>query len=198
MVLLLLIHANSFFSKRMVALYALASVLILIIVLLALFFLFPDNAFVHRLSNVFEGRDTSFRGRTFDAFYLGWKIADMKSIIWGSGLGQTKLLGLELWQTYYRAIFTQNSIAIPNAVGETLAVFGLVGVCIRFGLQVYFFFKAKVFQNHYRLLLFLFVLIYQFTGSFMFNIAEYVIWILAFSNIFPDFNKTKEPVKSLA
>ena len=37
----------------------------------ALVFLFPDNVFLQRLSNVFSGRDTSFKGRTYDAFYLG-------------------------------------------------------------------------------------------------------------------------------
>jgi hypothetical protein len=45
-----------------------------------------------------------------------------------------------------------------------------------------------VWTNYYRLLLFLFVFIYQFTGSFITNVAEYVIWILAFTNTFHQFD----------
>ena len=66
---------------------------------------FSDNIFFQRLENVFVGRDTSFEGRTFDAFYLGYEIASMKSIWFGAGPGQIKVLGLELWNTYYRAYF---------------------------------------------------------------------------------------------
>jgi hypothetical protein len=38
--------------------------------------------------------------------------------------------------------------------------------------------------------------IYQFTGSFMTNIAEYVIWVLAYTPAFREFDKNKliEPV----
>lgn len=196
LLLLLITNAGSFFAKKIVAVYILFGVLILIVALIALFFLFPDNAFFLRLSNVLEGRDTSFRGRTYDAFYLGWKVSEMKSVFWGSGLGQTKVLGLELWESYYRARFTINSIAIPNAVGDTVAIFGIAGLIIRFGLQIFLFFRTKVYGNYYRLLLFLFVFIYQFTGSFIYNIAEYVIWILAFSSVFPELDKKKQPEKS--
>ena len=109
--------------------------------------LFPDNFFVLRFNNVLEGKDSSFIGRTYDAFYLGWKIAEMKSILFGSGLGQTKVLGLDLWTKYYAYNFTINQIAIPNVIGDTLAVYGLVGVFIRIGLQIYFFFRTTVFNN---------------------------------------------------
>ena len=156
-----------------------------------LLLLFPDNFFVLRFNNVLEGKDSSFIGRTYDAFYLGWKIAEMKSILFGSGLGQTKVLGLDLWTKYYAYNFTINQIAIPNVIGDTLAVYGLVGVFIRIGLQIYFFFRTKVFNNYYRLALFIFIFIYQFTGSFLYNIAEYVIWILAFVNVFDEFDKKK-------
>ena len=144
---------------------------------------------MQRLANVLGGRDTSFKGRTYDAFYLGRKVAEMKSIFFGSGLGQTKVLGMELWKKYYANNFTINEVAIPNAMGETLAIFGLAGISIRLTLQVFFFFQTKVFSNYYRLVLFIFVFIYQFTGSFIYNVAEYVIWILAFTNVFEEFNK---------
>jgi hypothetical protein len=37
-------------------------------------------------------------------------------------------------------------------------------------------------------MLFIFIFVYQFTGSFITNLAEYVIWILAFTNAFPQFD----------
>jgi len=115
----------------------------------------------------------------------------LKSLFWGSGLGQTKLLGGELWKEVYHQAYAMNEIAIPNAVAETLAVFGIVGVLIRLGLEIHFFLRTRVYNNHYRLALFIFMFIYQFTGSFIFNIAEYAIWILAFNNVFEEFDKPK-------
>jgi hypothetical protein len=193
LLLLLLLNAGAFFPKRMMAVYILIFLLILLIALIVLLFSFPDNIFMQRLFNVLEGRDSSFKGRTYDAFYLGRKVAEMKGILFGSGLGQTKLLGLELWRKYYGHEFTISEVAIPNATGETLAIFGLAGVSIRLALQGFFFFHTKVFNNYYRLALFIFVFIYQFTGSFIYNIAEYVIWILAFTNVFDEFNKKRKP-----
>jgi hypothetical protein len=191
----LLIKPAAFFSAKKAPIYILAGFSVLIIGLVAALLIFPENIFVQRLNNVLEGRDTSFKGRTFDAFTLAWRIAEMKSTIWGSGLGQIKVLGLELWREFYRYNFTINEIAIPNAVAETLAVFGIIGVCIRLGLEIILFFRTKVYNNYYRLLLFLFVFIYQFSGSFIYNIAEYVIWILAFSPVFSQFDKQKYRLK---
>jgi hypothetical protein len=48
-----------------------------------------------------------------------------------------------------------------------------------------------VWRNYYRLLLFTFIFIYQFTGSFITNVAEYVIWIMAFTPVFREFDKGK-------
>lgn len=153
---------------------------------------FHDNLLFLRISNVFSGNDSSFKGRTYDSFYLGWTIASKKSLFWGSGLGQIKVLGVDLFKEYYQSNdFTTNSVAIPNAVGETLAVFGVFGLVLRFFFEFYFFIKTRVWENYYRLGLFIFIFIYQFTGSFMMNLAEYTIWILAFHpHIFPEFKKT--------
>ena len=67
-------------------------------------------------------------------------------------------------------------VVIPNAVGDTLAAFGIFGIALRLVLQIVFFFQNQgAYSNYYRLALFLFIFIYQFTGSFITNIAEYVI-----------------------
>ena len=111
--------------------------------------------------------------------------------MFGVGPGQTKSIGLDFFKEFYNyANFTENEIGIPNSLGDTLATFGVVGVIIKLCLEVYFFLKAKVYNNFYRLGLFLFIFIYQFTGSFITNIAEYIIWLMAFSPwLFKEFDK---------
>jgi hypothetical protein len=192
-------NINFFFPKQKLAIYFILGSIVLFITLIVLIHFFPDNIFFTRIRNVLEGRDTSFRGRTFDSFYLGWHIATEKSIFFGVGPGQAKEVGLELFREYYNhGDFTIDDVVIPNAVGETLAAFGLIGLAIRFFLEIYFFFKTRVYENHYRLSMFLFIFVYQFTGSFLTNIAEYAIWILAFHRgLFPEFNRSSVKVDSM-
>ena len=103
------------------------------------------------------------------------------------------MIGLETFVKFYKwEGFTTGTIAIPNSIGDTLAVFGVLGVLLKLALEIYFFFKTQVYSNFYRLALFLFIFIYQFTGSFISNIAEYVIWLMAFyPTLFPEFDKKK-------
>jgi hypothetical protein len=185
----MLAHFRSLFTLKQKAFFIIAGIFLAVAGLPIVFALFPDNVFVQRMNNVFIGRDSSFKGRTIDAFYLGYEVARMKSILFGSGLGQVKVLGKELWESYYHHRFGINDIAIPNAMAETLAVFGFAGVAARLLMQVYFFFCTKVFSSYYRFALFAFAFVYQFTGSYIFNIAEYVIWILAFTPVFEEFDR---------
>jgi hypothetical protein len=151
----------------------------------------PGNVLFKRLANVFGGKDTSFKGRTTDSFFIAWQIAKMRSILFGCGLGQIKVLGVDVLRHFYQSnTYTVANTAIPNVLAETLATFGLAGLFLRLGTEVYFFFRTKVYRNYYRLSLFVFIFIYQFTGSYLTNIAEYVIWILAFTpGLFPEFDK---------
>ena len=149
---------------------------------------FPENSLFVRLENIFSGHDTSGKGRTSDAFILANQILEKKSAAWGVGPGQIKILGGDIVRSYYLYDLDYNTIAIPNAAAETLAIFGWVGLCIRILIELTLFFYTKVWKNYFRLLLFLFIFLYQFTGSFITNVAEYVIWILAFTNAFPQFD----------
>ena len=160
---------------------------------------FGESVFVARITNVLSGKDISFRGRTFDSFYLGWQIATQKSIWFGCGFGQVKEIGTDIFNTFYNtSIYTADSVGIPNAMGDTLATLGIAGVFLRFFLEIFFFFKTKVYSNYYRLSLFAFIFIYQFTGSFITNIAEYSIWIIAFhKDIFEEFDKVKIRISKL-
>ncbi len=159
----------------------LASVLVVLLVF------FRSNPVFTRFANIFNWRDTSGRGRTADAFILARKILYQGNEYWGIGLGQIKTVGDSIIRDYY--LYNIDIIAtIPNAAAETLAIFGWVGFVLRVAVEVFLFIYTKVWTNYYRLLLFFFVFIYQFTGSFITNAAEYIIWILAFTNVFPWFN----------
>ena len=191
--ILFFIDIKSFFLKKNIADYSLITTASVILVFGALYIFFPDNPLFLRVGNIFKGTDTSFNGRSFESFHLAWSVASQKSVFFGVGLGQIKLLGTEIWNTFYQTTFDVNSIAIPNAVAETFAIYGFTGLIIRFGIQVYFFFRTRPYNNYYRMALFLFIFIYQFTGSYLFNIAEYVIWALAFSQVFEEFDKKNMP-----
>ncbi len=152
-----------------------------------LYIFYPDNTLFIRIQNIFSGHDSSAKGRTYEAFFLAREIIALKSSFFGVGLGQIKIIGSDIIRDYYQYP-ADYAITIPNAAAETLAIFGWLGLLIRLFLEIFFFFLTKVWTNYFRMLLFLFMFIYQFTGSFITDLAEYVIWILAFTNTFPQFD----------
>jgi hypothetical protein len=158
----------------------------------SIIYLFFQNSFiVLRLANIFSGNDSSGKGRTSDAFFLANKLLEKKNEYWGIGFGQIKILGADIIRQHY--MYSENFVpAIPNAIAETYTILGWVGVVLRISTEIFFFFYTKVWTNYYRLWLFLFIFMYQFTGSFITNVAEYVIWILAFTNVFYQFDAKKE------
>ena len=167
------------------------TVLLSVVILSLIYIFFPDNFLVVRLENIISGNDTSGNGRTSDAFFLAQKLIEKRNEYWGVGLGQIKIMGEAILRNYY--MYDGDFIpTIPNAAAETLAIFGWIGFILRLAIEVSLFFITKTWTNYYRLWLFLFMFLYQFTGSFITNIAEYVIWILAFTNVFCQFDaKTK-------
>jgi len=177
-------------NKRVITIAALIF-LVSVATVIILFNYFPDNPLVVRLKGIPTGRDTSARGRTYEAFDLAYRIAKQKSLWFGVGLGQIKEIGRTIIIQYYYYTAMPETVRIPNAIAETFAIYGITGIAIKFSLIFFFFFRTRVYDNYYRLSLFLFIFIYQFTGSFLFNLAEYVIWILACSPVLPQFNKIK-------
>ena len=158
-----------------------------LVIIWPLLFFFNNNILFSRIVNFFSGRDTSGKGRLYDAYIIAQKLLREKNEYWGVGIGQIKIMGEDIIRSYY--LYDMNYvISIPNAVAETWAIFGWVGVTLRIFIEIFLFFYTKVWMNYYRLWLFFFVFIYQFTGSFITNMAEYVIWILAFTNVFRQFD----------
>jgi hypothetical protein len=162
------------------------------VLLILLFVVYPHNPIYLRVHNIFTGEDTSARGRTYEAFILANKIIAQKSYWFGIGPGQLKLDGRNIIIQYYQYTRIPEVVRIPNACAETIVYFGYVGLAIRLFLQMVLFFATKVYSNPYRMWLFLFVFIYQFTGSYITNVAEYMVWIMVFSPMFPEYVKTKE------
>lgn len=152
---------------------------------------FRHNPVFLRLANIFSGKDSSGNGRTVDAFILARRLLKETNEFWGIGLGQIKLVGEDIIRNYY-LYYVNHTVAIPNAAAETLAIFGWAGFSLRLFIEILLFFYTRVWTNYYRLLLFIFIFLYQFTGSFITNVAEYVIWILAFTNVFRQFDVKQE------
>ena len=155
------------------------------------FVLLSSNTFAARIQNFLSGKDSSGSVRTVLSYALAYYIALQKSLWWGVGFGQIKVLGADLTEQF----FGGGNGRLPCVIAETMAQFGFIGLAIRLGLQVYLFRKTKVTENYYRLALFIFMFVYQFTGSYFTSIAEYVIWILAFSPVFPEFSVEKSQEK---
>jgi hypothetical protein len=195
-IIISLIVAFIIYFRNIIVLKSINNFIILFVtlavpILIVAFISFPNNTLILRISNFFSGKDPSGNGRTFDAFYLSSQMLHMKNYFWGIGPGQVKIVGAEIIRDFYFYPLDYNVFAIPNAAAETLAFFGVVGFIIRIAIEIFLFFYTNVWSNFYRLLLFVFIFIYQFSGSFITNIAEYVIWILAFTEVFPQFHVSK-------
>ncbi len=188
-----LVHGGTILRKRrglnFIAWILLASVASMVVLIL----FFPENALFLRLTNIFAGNDLSGRGRTVDSFVLADRVLDRGNHWWGIGPGQIKILGAGIIRNYYAYPPEYTVITIPNAVAETWTLFGAIGLVLRFTVEISLFFYRRVWCNYYRLLLFIFIFVYQFTGSFITNLAEYVIWILAFTEVFPQFDVIHRP-----
>ncbi len=174
-------------NKRFVNLAGIAIVTGVAAVMAGIIF-FPDNILFVRIGNVLSGKDSSGKGRTFEAFWLAGQLLEKKSYWWGIGAGQIKILGFDLIRDYYGYSYDTVRVAIPNAAAETLALFGWVGFIVRILTECFLFVYTKVWRNYYRLLLFAFIFIYQFTGSFITNVAEYVIWVIVFTPVFKEYD----------
>lgn len=187
-VLMLIVYLKRIsFSKKEKRYLSIALLLTFVAFLIAYLF-FPSNPLFLRLQYVWQGKDTSAKGRTFESFILANKIIAQKSYLWGIGPGQLNILGRNTILQYYFYSNAPQAVRIPNASAETILFFGYAGFAFRIALELFLFFKTKVFNNPIRFWLFAFVFIYQFTGSYITNITEYIIWILAFSNAFPQLN----------
>lgn len=162
--------------------------LIGIAIVVGISLLWPDNPVWMRIQNIFAGSDTSAKGRLMDSFMFASDLSALHNFWFGVGPGQVKILAHDLIINHYQysSEFAE-VVRIPNSMGEMLATYGLYGFLLKIFFEIYFFVKLKVYNNVFSLCLFLFIFIYQFTGSFVMNIAELGIWALVFSSAITGF-----------
>jgi len=183
-----LVHFASLTRKKRLFNLVISGVLALSVGVLVLTIFFPKNALVVRTENILSGHDISTQGRTSDAFYRAERILEKRDPWWGIAPGQLKIIGADIIRQYYHYQPDMDIITIPNAMAETLLVFGWIGLFARLIIEIGLFFYTKPWRNHFRLALFVFMFFYQFTGSFITSTAEYAVWVLAFTDGFPQFD----------
>ena len=187
----LLAYLRLLLKHRAARTYIFSGGFILVLAGLGLYWFYPDNPLFFRIENVLTGVDTSGRGRTYEAFDIASQVLEETNTWFGVGVGQFKLVGRETLIGYYRYMNIPDVVRLPNAMAETLVTFGWLGFVGKLLLQWILFFKTQVYKNLLQCALFLFVFIYQFTGSYLVNTTEYMLWILAFVPIFPMFSTQK-------
>lgn len=189
-VVVLLVKAFSFLKdksmRNTIGLVSLSCLLVLI----GLYFFYPDNPLFYRINNLFNGMDTSGRGRTYEAFEIAYKVLQVNNKYLGIGLGQFKIIGRDILIYFYKYSNTPEVARLPNCMAETLVTYGFLGFTLKIIAQFILFFKMKVFQNVFQLTIFIAIFSYQFTGSFLFNGIEYVLWVMAFFPKLNYFNQT--------
>lgn len=173
-----------FLKKRRNLQFMLIGTSFAIISLLAFIIINPNSALVVRTINFFQGKDVSGSARVIDAWILGYRILEQKSLLFGVGWGHIKILGHEIISDFYNYGASLNKrVTIPNSAAEIFVFFGFLGLLIKVFFEIFLYKKTRVKRSRYRSFLFWFIFIYQFTGSFSSNLAEYVIWVLAFTNV---------------
>jgi len=143
--------------------------------------LIVPNTISARIFQVISGNDGSTQGRTLFAFIGAYVVATSKSIWWGVGLGQMKMMDIS-------SLGFGLTNGVPDEVAGIFAEFGIFGVSLMLAVQGYFFFKTKVYRNLFQLAMFIVAFSQQFTGSFGTDVQEYLMWFLAFNNFFPEFS----------
>jgi len=154
----------------------------------AVWFFWPSNPFFMRMENIFTGTDSSSKGRLVHSFMFAKDLVIQHQAWMGVGPGQVKILAHDLIVNFYRYSGEYAEVVrIPNSMGEMLAIYGIYGFLLKIIFEVYFFFRLKIYRNLFSLVLFIFIFIYQFTGSFLVNAAEIGTWAIVFNSRFTRF-----------
>ncbi|MBS3770356.1 MAG: hypothetical protein V5A59_06095 [Bacteroidales bacterium] len=165
--------------------------ILLVIILILLGLLWPSNPLFERIINILEGTDTSAKARLSDSFMFAADLVQEFNLWTGVGPGQVKVLAHDFITSHYdHSGDLPEVFRIPNSMAEMLAVYGIYGFTLKILIQLFFFVHLKIYKNLYSLILFVFIFIYQFTGSFLTNVAEVGIWVIAFTSRFPVFEMT--------
>ncbi|MCX6304215.1 MAG: hypothetical protein NT040_04545 [Bacteroidetes bacterium] len=162
----------------------LGAMVIIVVIMLA----WAGNPVTMRLDNIVHGKDTSAMGRLVYSFMFARELAVGHDWLFGVGPGQIKILAHDLIVNHYQYHgVVAETVRIPNAMAEMLATYGVYGFLLKLFLELWFFVKKRIFANVFAFTLFVFLFVYQFTGSFIVNVAELGAWALIFSTRFAEF-----------
>jgi len=150
--------------------------------------LLTPNPISLRVLQVLAGNDGSTQARTILSYIASYVVASSKSIWWGVGLGQMKLMDIS-----YLHFGLINGV--PNMMAGIFAEFGLIGVTAMVAVEIYLFFKTRVYLNSFRLAMFVMAFLQQATGSYGTDVQQYLTWFLAFFPCFPEYN-LRDVIKS--
>jgi hypothetical protein len=165
-------------GKRLV----LYSLFIFLSFMAAFWIFWPENPVFIRTENIFTGADSSTKGRLVHSFMFAKDLILQHNVLMGVGPGQIKILAHELIINFYQYSGEYAEIVrIPNSMGEMLATYGIYGFLLKIFFEIFFFVRLKIYRNLYSFTLFIFIFIYQFTGSFLVNAAEMGIWAIVFN-----------------
>jgi hypothetical protein len=133
-----------------------------------------------RLTNLVAGQDTSASIHLVGSYTGALAMAKSKSIWFGVGLGETKEYAAR-YMVIYDPDPTTGGPRIAAAVAETLGEFGIVGLIVRFSLEIFFFLKTRPDQDRFRLSVFICIFVLQFGAGSKTLLPEYVMWVIAYS-----------------
>jgi hypothetical protein len=181
-------------KKRRNLIFSLVGFVVVVIGLTYLFI--PENPIFIRFSDIISGQDSSGKGRVTEPWLLSFEMLKLNNDYWfGIGWGQIRTLGDEVIRSFYMYTETPaNKFGLPNVLTEITTLFGFVGLAIFLTIQLVFYKVTKVYKSHFRSLIFWFIFIYQFTGSYSSNVLYYCCFVLAFSPEFENQNLNKPSV----
>ena len=159
--------------KMLVALFLLTAIFIPLIYV-------SSDTVRSRITNIVTMNDSSVQGRSFDSYTLATQIAEQKSLLFGAGIGQIKIIGNPIIIDFYK--YSKDAVdvvRIPSSAAEMLASYGLVGLTLKIILLLYLYARFKVYKNIYSNHLFIFFFLYQLYGSFMLSTIEVFCFALA-------------------
>lgn len=172
--------------SRRLAVY---SLVLLVAALTGLLIFWPENPVFIRIGNILAGSDSSSKGRLVHSFMFAKDLVLQHHAWLGVGPGQVKVLAHDMIVNYYQYSGEYAEVVrIPNSMGEMLAIYGIYGFVLKIFLEWFFFIRMKLYRNLFSLTLFLFIFIYQFTGSFLVNAAEIGTWAIVFNSRFGRFD----------
>lgn len=153
---------------------------VFLFIIIISFIFTAENHFAARVVNVISGDDNSGNARTHVSFLITEKILDYSGYWFGAGFGQVKMIMEEqFWLIWYDLTGATDVFVLPSSLPDIISHLGLLGGISKLLAELYIFYKFRMYQRIYSLFLWVYMFVYQFTGSYMTNQAEYIIWIIA-------------------